>query len=193
MEHGRDVVYSRGSRWRMQFYDRGTQRFYAGSGDSAWEALAWLVSDYKRRGLEGGEPRIAFRSDATPEFPDGPIGRTHPIGSSNTLASVAVAASPHSAAEPHNFTKEINRWDRVNPKLLSDEAKRKLGLLPRVDDQALPIESSRGIVGGDWSNKPPTVIDGCASSGHLPSTEDKTAARRAKVRARLLQRKGDGS
>lgn len=181
----------------MQFYDRVTQRFYAGGGDSAWEALAWMISDYKRRGLEGGEPRIAFRSDATPEFPDGPNGRTHPIGDSSTLASAAVAASPHVAAEPHNFTKEINRWDRVNPKLLSDETKRKLGLPssanPTTTAEVDPLIGQVAEPANVAAVPSASIPRKGPSSPDSPSTEDKTAARRAKVRARLLQRKGEGS
>lgn len=179
MEHGRDVVYSRGSRWRMQFYDRATERHYTGGGDTAWEALAWMVSTWNQRANLGKRPRYVYNSDATPEFPDGLATGLHVARKINTLASVAVeGASPHSAAP---FTEKIGDWSRVRPDLLvathqvADS---------RKDDGHRLDDSSALDSGATGSNRG-------VGSTPIGGASDKAAARRARVREKLLQRKRD--
>ena len=44
--------YSRGDgKWFVQFYDRATSSFYAGTGATAFEALAWAMDEYQTRGM----------------------------------------------------------------------------------------------------------------------------------------------
>jgi hypothetical protein len=63
-EFGRDVVYQCTNPWRVRFYDRYTEQFYAGSGDSVWEALAWALVEREQRIAHSNMP-LATRC-ATP-------------------------------------------------------------------------------------------------------------------------------
>lgn len=56
--------YSRGDgHWFVQFFDRATQCFFGGSGESAFEAVAWAMDEYVSR-IDG--PSVARSPTARP-------------------------------------------------------------------------------------------------------------------------------
>lgn len=56
----------RGCEYRALFYDARTEQFYGGSGPTAFEAIAWCMDEYIRRGLRGGGIEPARNPSARP-------------------------------------------------------------------------------------------------------------------------------
>lgn len=55
-----------GCTFAARLYDRKLETHFSGAGSTAFEALAWCLDDYVRRGLLGHGPTPALNSDARP-------------------------------------------------------------------------------------------------------------------------------
>lgn len=92
-----------------RMYDRRTESFYTGTGETQLEAIAWCLHDYVSRALLGHDPSPARRVDARPG--DGlvaaPSSRPRRITPAPTIVDSAIAVANNDAGDVGCFERRI--------------------------------------------------------------------------------------
>lgn len=125
--------------WRATFYDPKLELHFGGEGATAWIALAWAISEWKRRGVDGGGPRLAINPNETPE----------------SAAGIA-------ALKPKRDVFRVD-WSRVNPKILGGDVPVLNGAARQDDVHANSAKAMSTSDGGD--RNPVEVSQSGAISG----------------------------